>query len=368
MQVKSATGAKTNVEIDSVSAQLSVSPHGIQLNLRCCEPNPDAIVNYRKGKVEFGLFVYQGVLFFLCKFGEGDWIDAPFHAYMNPPELRGFIDGFVPGKHDVALAVILCDEQGNQKFGARLVTIGKKFSVKLQEIVAVQSVNSISIHEYERRIRSAFSKFTPERMVSQAVVKSVGGRDDTAANDINDKTKLQDNSPAKYPLVEKFMHVTLNTGHQCVQTASDIKDIAKNFCLKLILDSEKTGWVDMSVDGEKYPINVDISDDILICKLCFPTNHVDTPQPAIMIVVALDAANGEETWKHLNKWGEILAEASQTKIPAMPCIPWIAAILMPAISIDFLSGNKYSSMLRWAGDFERTLAFSFSCYMNSKYS
>lgn len=365
MQVKSANSAKTNLEIDSVSAQLNLTPHGIQLNLRCCQPNPDAIVNYRKGKVEFGLFVYQGVLFFLCKFGKGDWIDAPFHAYMNPPELRGFIDGFVPGKHDVALAVLLCDEHGEQKYGARLVTIGKKFSTKLQEIVAMQSVNSISIHEYERRIRSAFSKFTPERMVSQAVVKSIGGRDDAAANDIIDKEKLQDKSPARYPVVEEFMHVTLNTGHQCLQTGSDINDIAKNHCLNLINDSKKTGWVNMDFDEKKYPLHIYISESNLLCKLCFPISRGERPEPVIVIAIALDAAKGKGLWNSLHNQSSIF---DKSKPNQMPNRPWILAEILPALIYKILAYEQNATIVTWAADFERVLAFSFSCYMNSKHS
>jgi hypothetical protein len=49
-------------------------------------------------------------------------------------------------------------------------------------------------------------------------------------------------------------------------------------------------------------------------------------------------------------------------------MPWIAATIMPAFAIDLLTGNNSATMLHWVGDFERVLAFSFSSYMNSKYS
>ena len=74
---------------DSSAAHFNLTIEGPHLDIFCRDASEQAIAQYRRGTAKFALYENQGVAYFLSKFGDEGWMDAPFHAAMNPPEFAG---------------------------------------------------------------------------------------------------------------------------------------------------------------------------------------------------------------------------------------------------------------------------------------
>lgn len=181
---------------DSTSqTQFNFSIKGAELKVFCKALNKNVVTNYRQAKAMFSIFEYKEIAFFLSKFGDEGWLDAPFHAAMNPVEFAGVPPEFVAGRHHISLAIMLADINSDATYGARLVTMSKVMSTHLVKIAEAQLANPITRQEYDDRIEQANSLFTPSQMARRATIRSRGGVSEDVVNNKSGPTERIINFP-----------------------------------------------------------------------------------------------------------------------------------------------------------------------------
>ena len=343
--------------------QFNLDINGAKLNVFSNNPSLYEINLYRKDEVQFALFVHNEVAYFLTKFGSEEWVECPFHASINSVKSRGIPVGFVAGKHNLPVAVILCDEYKVQKSGGRFVTLGKKMSEMLIDVALMQLNKAISIREYELRIERTYKKYSASEMAAMAVVKCIGGKDDVDTSEEGVTPNAQENISKKYLQVKAFSHISLHSGHVCTQPWTDISQQSMRACRDLIIDSRETGWTRMILDKKIYPVYIHLDGSNLLGKLYLPSKNIKSDHPAVVFAVAAVAENGEQLWRKLHEWSGQLA---LTNPDCKPTVPWVAAMPMPPRDMGMPSLLEYLELMTWVGDFERVMAFSFSSYFYSK--
>ncbi|NML45907.1 hypothetical protein HHL11_19315 [Ramlibacter sp. G-1-2-2] len=349
----------TNINLHGVenasAACFNLNNDGATLTIYTSRPDARVISDFRSGEAKFSLFEYEGVAFFMSNFGANGWLDAPFHAAMNPPGTAGVPDEFVAGKHHLALAVIACDAQSGEQYGARLVTLSKEFSAYLIATAHDQLAVPIGRSEYERVINKAYAAFSASRMAREAVVRCKGG-----AQEAEESPSLGgDRAAVQRSAVTEFVHVTLDTGQTCVQRTESVGMAARALLMKLIVESRETGWTDLELGDETYPLHIDVKDSNLTCQLCMQFEQ--GPVPVVTMGVALDPSSSTEFWRELHELpghGPLLSDPSRP-----PSAPWIAAVLNEFECLWAAQGPQipqYFEVLTWAGGFERCMAFAFA--------
>ena len=156
---------------DSSATQFSLTINGAELHIHCCQPSEWAIGQYRRALAQFALLEREGGAYFLSNFGDIGWMEAPFHAAINPQQVAGVPPEFVAGRHHIGLLVKLRDSNSHASYGGRFVTLSKPLSARLVDVAKEQLATPISTHEYEMRIQRAFSLLTPSQMASMATLQ-----------------------------------------------------------------------------------------------------------------------------------------------------------------------------------------------------
>jgi hypothetical protein len=352
---------------DSSATVFNLTVGGPQIDIYCCEPNKQVIDQYRRETAKFALYEHQGVLYFLSNFANNGWMEAPFHASMNPQQLAGVPAEYVEGRHHFLLAVTLKDSSSNVTYGARFVTLSKEMSARLVKVVRMQLAAPITRQDYESRVEGAFSRHTASQMARLAIVRCTGGGNEPAANEPSMSDAKGMGEPVSEALVQEFIHITLLTGHECRQRAEEVDPQESQFIIGLIEDSQLNGWTELELEGRKYPVHMAIEGSNLTCRLCLPCFAVEHPLTAVLIAVALDAVKGQDCWRAMHV---AVSELTTTDASQPPSDPWIAAMPMAdALIVDCAQGGRvsdYLSMMQWAGDFERSLAFGFAHWRASR--
>lgn len=148
---------------------------GPHLQIAMDAPTRDEVHAFRKGSARFALLEEGPVLFFLAKFGDMPWWDAPYSMSIMPREMRKMNEKYRPGLR-YALASVLADSLSGQQRGARLCTFSAEFSNALHATLKRQQERSIERESYDRFIEEAYRRYpTTESMLSRAVCKSDGG-------------------------------------------------------------------------------------------------------------------------------------------------------------------------------------------------
>jgi len=173
-------------------AQFTFGPSGPHLRLLLVEPTPPELANVRHGAAEFALVRYESVLFFLAKFGDGEWMDAPFSIHIEPPERRALPSEFRPGLH-YALYVDVIDPLRQRQHGSRVVTFSPAFSERLHCEVERQLAAPSGLADYCRDIGAAYARFPlSSSMLPAAVARTRGGS--TGAGRITRESALPSHS------------------------------------------------------------------------------------------------------------------------------------------------------------------------------
>lgn len=342
---------------NSSTAYFNFTCSGASLTIYTEQPSQRVITDFRRGDAKFALYEQDGMLFFMSNFGANGWLDAPFHASLNPPELAGIPPEFIAGRHHLALAVSIQDAESSRGYGARLVTLPKEFSARLVEAAKAQLAKPISRSEYHRRINAAFAKLSASAMARNALVRCRGGANETA-----------DFAAAKAPdlseqrQVTQFTHISLNTGHTCAQTTDAVSQPARELLKQLITKSEETGWTDLQLDGVNYPLAMKVEGTNLSCELYIPV--MGKPMSAVKVGVALDATNAAGLWRSLHDGQFVLPLLTDPDTP--PASAWVGAVLKDELlNVIAEWPARYLGMLAVLGDFERCLAFAFADYIGT---
>lgn len=147
---------------------------GPSLRVFLPDPTKNEILSIRSGACQFKLVTSSSVIFILAKFGDMNWMDAPYSIHLVPPEKRKLCAEFFEGNRYL-LAVTLFDSTRNVQCGSRLVSWNPTFSALFHRSVRIQFESEFSRLEYDENIRKTYLSTTTSKMASQALASTKGG-------------------------------------------------------------------------------------------------------------------------------------------------------------------------------------------------
>lgn len=178
----------------------------------------------------------------------------------------------------------------------------------------------------------------------------------TTTNDINAVSAKPRFLPPTH-----FEHITLTTGHTCQQARSEVSPhIAEYLAEKISAALCNDGWTDLNEANIGSKLQLSVSETNLNATLWLPCK---SPRPAVFIAVAAEGLCGVDAWKPLCAHANpgTLCVSSQA-----PSHPWIGVVLKEPNPLDLMEVFAYVEMTKWAGDFERCLAWGFVKWLESK--
>lgn len=115
---------------------------------------------------EMKLTQLRGIIFPLFKFGDLNWVDAPYNVHLS----RGLTRLAVPEDGvGFSMLVRLFDPTTGKLCCTRLISLSTEMSRKLIDMIAEQKKEQFNRMNYDNRIKSIFDAYTTKKMVKMAV-------------------------------------------------------------------------------------------------------------------------------------------------------------------------------------------------------
>lgn len=150
----------------SEGVTLDLSESGYTLIYRFNHPTAAEKRNLKSGAYQFKAVMLDGVLFFLSRFGNQPWCDAPFH--------RGLAQARSAEKPEEgngnSLLVLLVDASTGILQTIRLIGLSHKFSMQLIELIEKHPEQAPV--NWQQTLASIFARYTTEQMVEMAVIEN----------------------------------------------------------------------------------------------------------------------------------------------------------------------------------------------------
>lgn len=143
---------------DSVRFELSES--GATLLLAMRSPTAAEKRDFKNGVPQFKLAVANDIIFFLCRFGTGPWMDAPYYRHLSRPyslSEPAAGEGF-------ALHAMLVDAATGVLVAQKLIGLPHDLSVKLLHAVNAQP----EIPNYDTRLAMTYQLYTTQQLLEKA--------------------------------------------------------------------------------------------------------------------------------------------------------------------------------------------------------
>ncbi len=146
---------------------------GLRLTISYHSPTPDYIKQIKRGKCQFHLAPYGGVLFLMSKFGSLDWIDSPFNIQSQPEDCRMQDFMLTRGKqYSLIVRIVLASHD----HGARMVIWSREFSSAFHALIFQQHLQRFDSLAYDLAISRAYSAFPDATsMLWRSVCQSIDG-------------------------------------------------------------------------------------------------------------------------------------------------------------------------------------------------
>lgn len=136
-------------------------------------PSAEETEQIKKGKLRFGLYIKEGIIFMLSKFGSLAWTDAPYHAALSKKLTR--MENLAPSK-GYGVVIVLIDTANGEVKALRQVGLGTEYSKKLREAIEKQRTELFSAGEYNRKLNETYTNYSTEDMVRFSEADCVIGR------------------------------------------------------------------------------------------------------------------------------------------------------------------------------------------------
>lgn len=142
--------------------------NGARVIVNMSRPTAEEMFAFQAGeKLRIGLFREDGILFLLFKFGNQQWMDAPYNpALGTAPTLPD-----IPGGGGLALTCLMTDAPyGTVVGGPRIVGLPTAFSMEFVGAVRELVANPITGGEYNRRLQRVMNQYSTDDMVRDAIM------------------------------------------------------------------------------------------------------------------------------------------------------------------------------------------------------
>ena len=136
---------------------------GASLCIYYSAPTPDEVETIRQGEVKLGLYITGDIIFLLIKFGDLDWMDAPYNWHLSKPYAFGVInEGFGFG-----MTVFFVDATTGILEVARLVGWVTEMSKSFMQEVEAQKVMEFNKSRYHVKLNEIYLRYTTDDLVKQ---------------------------------------------------------------------------------------------------------------------------------------------------------------------------------------------------------
>jgi hypothetical protein len=147
---------------------------GPRLRIFYPDPTQREIQDVRTGVCKFKLITIGSVIFILSKFGNENWMDAPYSIHLVPAALRKLNCEFQEGKR-YGMLVRLIDSTTGHQCGARVVTWSPHFSALFHGCVKSQLDNPFNERRYDEEVKKIYGTKSINQLVKQAYASTKGG-------------------------------------------------------------------------------------------------------------------------------------------------------------------------------------------------
>ena len=128
------------------------------------KPTEDEIRNFAEGKTQFRVFISNGIIFFLSRFGSLPWNDSPYNVKLSKnltnieSPMRG--QGF-------GLTCMMIDASNGTVKHIRYIGLQTDFSKALKEAIKLQP----DIPDYDSILASLYRTYSTQEMAMKAQIK-----------------------------------------------------------------------------------------------------------------------------------------------------------------------------------------------------
>ena len=120
-----------------------------------------------------------------------------------------------------------------------------------------------------------------------------------------------------------FEHITVNTGHSCLQPREAVDAAVSLVLSRMLADAlANQGWTDLKPFGKESALHISVAGQALLAHLHAPGHRSRHAKPLVRIGISTTGAEGNDIWTHVRLHAGCVAPS----VPANPpAAPWIAA-------------------------------------------
>lgn len=166
---KLTVGEKVCVPTHKDEVTFDLTPGGAVLMMQYNGPSATEKRNVKSGVTQFKALSIDGIIFFLARFGDSPWIDAPYNSHIGYGKLEHAEEGL-----GLALHILLIDSSAGVLVAQRLIGLSTDFTNSFAELVALQP-NFSGDQEYYARLGSIYQRYTTLDMVEMGGLNNKGG-------------------------------------------------------------------------------------------------------------------------------------------------------------------------------------------------
>ena len=154
-----------NIHSCSEGIKFDITDDGCNVIISFKAPTLKEVEAITKGKIKVGYYSENEVMFMLFKFGDMNWMDAPYSVYLsqNLTKINEIKDG-----QGLALNIYLIDASTGVLKGIRLVSLPTNFSLKLKSEIEKQKLTPFC--NYYSKIGEVYRKYTTKNLVKFATM------------------------------------------------------------------------------------------------------------------------------------------------------------------------------------------------------
>jgi hypothetical protein len=147
--------------------RFNMADDGATLSLLFKNPTKEEIDDIRKGKLQFGMFTKENVIFLLCKFGSMPWMEAPYHVALSKSltKLQDLEEG-----QGYACNIALIDTATGEIKAMRYVGLSTEYSRRLKKNIEDQLKEDFNVEKYKKVMTEIMFNYTTNDMVNYSEI------------------------------------------------------------------------------------------------------------------------------------------------------------------------------------------------------
>ena len=128
------------------------------------KPTAEEVKNFSEGQTQFRVFVSNGIIFFLSRFGTLPWSDSPYNVRLSKNLTN--IENIEQGQGFGLLCILVDASDGTIKH-LRYIGLQTDFSKALKEAIKLQP----DIPDYDSILASLYRTYSTQEMAMKAQIK-----------------------------------------------------------------------------------------------------------------------------------------------------------------------------------------------------